>query len=1038
MTDVLPHGVTAIEAGSLDNGESTFTEINEEGHAWNCTGSEVVTCELDLAEIPSWPAQRANGHYTGYVAEIGIVVRVASGVAGAFANQVTVAGGGAASAASVTSPVTVSATPASSFGFEQFSGWFGDSEGSLDTQAGSHPYDLTVAFSLNTHEAGGGRVSGGEIRNITANTPPGVIGNPTAVPECSKALFLEEADCPADTQIGYDTVTGIFASESASEFSGRFKFPVYNLVPPPGIPAQFGFNIGGRLNYLDASVRSGGDYGISENDDAIVQESIVSNALTLWGEPSAPAHDAERFANQGCQEGCSSSAPRVPFLTLPTSCGAPGELAIEGDTWENSEVGEASSLLPGGGGRPQGFTGCDKLQFSPSISVSPDTSAADTPAGLTVDVKIPQEGIVTPGELSMSNIKDTTVTLPKGVAINPGQAAGLQACLPGDVPGGDDLPLPGENGEEDRFAGPPSCPSAAKVGTVQIATPVLTHDLEGNIYVLQSTPPNLELLVAASGEGVNVKVIGHVHLDEETGQLTTTFTNTPELPFTEFKLSFSGGAQAALTTPMQCGTYDTTSDFTPWSTPYVGDAFPESNFAIDTGTGGASCPPSPLPFTPSMIAGSTTDQAGGFTDFSMLLTRPDDQQRVSSLQFHVPEGLLGMISKVPLCEEPGAAKGECPEASQIGHTVVEAGPGPYPLVVPQPGQPPAPIYLTGPYRGAPYGLAIVVPLKVGPFTLPTQVVRARIEVNPLTTELTVTTDELPQTIAGVPADLRSIDAVIDRPGFMFNPTGCEPEQFSGTAYGAEGAAAPIASHFQMGSCRSLTFKPNFKVSTSARTSRADGASLTAKILYPAGELGANQASSQSNIARVKVELPKQLPSRLTTLQKACTAAQFDADPAGCPAASVVGEARAVTPVLPVPLTGPAYFVSHGGEAFPSLIVVLQGYGTTVDLAGSTFISKAGITSTTFKSVPDVPVYEFELSLPEGPFSALTANGNLCKAKKLVMPTEFTGHNGAEIVQDTKIEVHGCPKPKSARKHRGHQKKKGKKKKGKRSRRRGRP
>jgi len=800
----------------------------------------------------------------------------------------------------------------------------------------------------------------------------------------------------------------------------------YAGIPDPGQVSK----LLARLERLGLLANgSGGDYGITEHVDALTQKSIMGNSITLWGEPANPSHNHERFSHQdGCMGGCATTAPRTPFLTLPTSCGTtPARFSVEADTWENAETSELSYLMRNGGDLPSGFTGCDKLQFAPSLTVAPDTSAADTPAGLTVNVRVPQEGLANGGELSMSNIKNTTVTLPKGVAINPGQAAGLEECLPGDVPGGDGLPLPGENGEEERFTGPPSCPNASKVGTVQIVSPLLKSDLEGDVYLLQSTPPNLKLLIAASGEGVNLKIVADVHLNESTGQLTTTLTETPEFPFTDFKLSFSGGAQAALTTPTQCGTYTTTSDFTPWSTPEVADALPESSFTVAAGTGGAACPPSPLPFTPTLTAGSTTDQAGGYTDFSLLLTRPDDQQRVSNLQFHVPEGLLGMISKVPLCGEPQAAKGECSEASQIGHTVVESGPGPYPLVVPQPGKPPAPIYLTGPYKGAPYGLAIVVPLEVGPFTLPTQIVRAKIEVNPLTTELTVTTDEFPQTIAGVPADLRTINAVIDRPGFMFNPTDCSPMAFSGTATGAEGASAPISSHFQMGSCRSLTFQPNFKVSTSAKTSRADGASLTAKILYPSGVLGANQASSQSNIARVKVELPKQLPSRLTTLQKACTAAVFEANPANCPAASVVGQARAVTPVLPVPLSGPAYFVSHGGEAFPSLIVVLQGYGTTVDLVGSTFISKAGITSSTFKQVPDVPIYEFELNLPEGPFSALTTDGNLCTTKNLVMPTEFTGHNGAELDQNTKISVTGCPKGKKASHH---AKKKKKKKKGK--------
>jgi hypothetical protein len=560
---------------------------------------------------------------------------------------------------------------------------------------------------------------------------------------------------------------------------------------------------------------------------------------------------------------------------------------------------------------------------------------------------------------------------------------------------------------------------------------LLPDKLTGNVYILQQNPPNLQLLVAASGDGVNLKLIGNVHLNETTGQLTTTFEDTPDTPFTEFKLSFSGGAQAALATPDRCGTYGSSVDFTPWSTPFVEDSLSTSSFQITNGPGGSACQ-WPLPFSPTMTAGATTDQAGGYTDFTMLLQRGDGQQRISGLQFKTPEGLLGMIRNVTLCQEPQAAKGECSSASQIGHTIVTAGPGPYPFHVPQEGAPPAPIYLTGPYGGAPYGLSIVVPVVAGPFNLGTIVVRAKIEVDPHTSQLTISTGELPRILDGIPTDLRAIDAVIDRPDFMFNPTDCNPMSFSGLATSTEGATAPLSSHFQMGSCQALKFAPNFKVSTSGKTSRFGGASLDAKIVYPVGDLGFNQASSQSNIQSVKVDLPKQLPSRLTTLQKACPAATFEANPANCPAASVVGHAKAITPVLPVPLEGPAYFVSHAGEEFPSLIIVFQGDGVTIDLVGSTSINnKTNVTSSTFKQVPDVPIASFELVLPEGKYSALAANGNLCTST-LKMPTAFVAQNGAVLHQSTPVSVTGCPKHKAKAKKKtqkvggGHKVKKGKK------------
>jgi hypothetical protein len=285
-------------------------------------------------------------------------------------------------------------------------------------------------------------------------------------------------------------------------------------------------------------------------------------------------------------------------------------------------------------------------------------------------------------------------------------------------------------------------------------------------------------------------------------------------------------------------------------------------------------------------------------------------------------------------------------------------------------------------------------------------VRAKIEVDPNTAALTVTSDPLPQILDGIPLRLRTANVTVDRPGFIFNPTNCAQQQIEGTLTGAQGAVAKVSAPFAVSGCKGLGFAPKFSVYTQGHTSRADGASLDVKLSYPKGP--------QSNIAHVRVELPKQLPARLTTLQKACPAATFEANPASCPSASLVGVAKAITPVLPVALTGPAYFVSHGGEAFPNLIVVLQGYGVRIDLVGDTFISKAGITSSTFTNVPDVQVTSFELYLPEGPYSALAANGSLCK-EKLSLPATFTAQDGAQLKEDTPVQVTGCTKAKAARK-----------------------
>jgi hypothetical protein len=1056
VTDTLPKGLYAKEAGELKNGGASFGEgwgISPViGHEeWDCTGNgpggypavggaTIVTCVNSPVGLVSFQGGGGIPGTQGANPQppVGIAVEAAEEASG-FVNHVSIAGGGAPAPASTENPITVSATPAKG-GLSGWDAWFSNADGTIDTQAGSHPYEMTTVFDLATAINGQeeGVLVGGEVRDLEVQLPPGLIGDTLAVPECTRTELAggeEHGACPAASAVGI---------LEAGTTSFPIDHPVYNMVPPPGEPAEFGVKIDGVISYFDFSVRTGGDAGITVHVNNIAARVIQQGILTLWGTPEEMSHNRWRTGRPG---GCSQqemeqsptsgyedsycSAQQYPavksLLTLPTSCGegGPSFLIHDLSSWQDpSAESELTTTLHNSIDRPTTFTGCEDLAFGPQVTTSPDTGKSDTPTGLTVEVTPPVGGLEEPGLLGTADIKDTTVALPPGLVINPGQAAGLQACTPGNVEGGDDLPLPGQNGEEEQFDGPAKCSGASKVGTVEINTPLIEGSeqkvMKGNVYVLQSDPPEIKLLVAASADGVNLKLIGTTSLCETVGeglhgkrceapgQLIASFENTPQLPFTSFKLSFSGGAQAALDTPAQCGTYTSDAVFGSWSSPFVSDFDTTASFSLTEGPEGSGCPSSPMPFSPSLTAGATTDQAGGFTAFSMLLQRADGQQRIERLSFKAPQGLSAMLSQVPLCDEADANAGTCPAASHIGHTVVTSGPGPYPLVIPQPGEPEAPIYLTGSYKGAPFGLSIVTPVIAGPFNLGTIITRASIAVDPHTAQITVTTDPLPQLVKGVPTDLREIQAVIDRPGFMFNPTNCNPQQFSGTATSTGGAAtAAISTHFQVGSCQSLKFEPKFAVSIPGHASKALGEGLTAKLSYPNVPQG-----TDADISKVKVSLPVQLPSQLKTLQKACIAATFEANPANCPEQSIVGHATVRTPLLPVPLTGPAYFVSHAQEEFPSLTIVLQGYGVTVDLVGSTFISKAGITSTTFKTVPDVPFNTFELTLPQGKYAALGINlpakdnYDYC-GQTLTMPTSFAAQNGGELNQNTPITIQGC-------------------------------
>jgi hypothetical protein len=1044
VTDTLPAGLEATAAGTeafeptLGLGGEPTSEL------WECSGTKVVTCVNNPANLPS--ISGGGGQQTAEEIRVfentnPIVVihvraanrEVTEARAKEDPNRVVVSGGGAPTPASSSDPVPVSATPASRFGFVGWDGWASNADGSIDTQAGSHPYEVTTSFDLASAPVPGGPKidsSGGETRNVEVKLPPGFVGNPNAVPQCTHAQ-LNSQNCPLASQVGIQTIT----FDSGSHYRER----LFNMVPPPGVSAEFGASDVGVNTFYDATVRSGGDYGITVHVVNVAERQITSVMDTFWGVPSDPTHDRWRSENMyGClpallaeHGACTTGSPASlkPFLTLPTQCGEPLPWVIRANTWLHPEVtGEATFFSHDASDRPVGLTGCEKLGFAPALSMAPDTARADWPTGLSVEVSPSVGGLEEPAGDGTADIQDTTVTLPEGLVINPGQAAGLQACQAGDVEGGDDLPLPGEDGEEERFAGPARCPNASKVGTVKIKSPLIEQaaekEFEGNVYVLQSNPPELKLLVAASADGVNLKLVGVVHLNEQTGRLTTTFAGTPELPFSVFKLSFSGGAQAALDTPSRCGVYGANSDFVSWASPFIGDAFPTASFAVAEGPGGSGCPGSPLPFAPVLTAGSTTDHAGGFTDFSLLLERGDGEQRIERLQFKAPRGLAGMISAVPQCGEPQAAQGTCPSSSQVGHSSVASGPGPYPLVVPQPGEPESPIYLTGPYGGAPFGLSIVTHVIAGPFNLGTIVTRAKIEIDPQTAQITVTTDPLPQVVDGVPTDLRLVDAVVDRPGFMFNPTSCEPSSFSGTAWGAPapgnseaGETAAISSHFGVGSCKELAFKPTFTTSTKAQASKANGASLSFKISYPK-----NAQGNESWFEEAKFDIPRQLPARLSTIQQACLAATFETNRGACPKASIIGHVIVKTQVLPVPLEGSIYFVSYGGAKFPDAVLDLHGDNVHIELHGETFINnKTGITSATFRNTPDVPFESIEVNVPAGPYSEFGTNVpekdhyNLCH-QKLTMPTLFKAQNGLEIKQNTPVTIVGCHKAKPKKHH----------------------
>jgi hypothetical protein len=930
-------------------------------------------------------------------------------------------------------------------------------------QAGAHA-DWVFSFDFAHEETG---TTHNDVRTIYNEFPAGFDANNTAVPTCSYAQLVSInliapsgllPDCPIASQVG-DISAEIFVS-STDPKPYQITFPIYNMeVTSFGTTAEIGYKavVFTLVSHVDVRPGDEGLTAITPNIPKLGETHKVK--VTIWGTPAAHEHDAMRGAICGgngeipaiCRNefgGPQEAGIAVkPFLSNPTSCQGPFQETTRADSWEEPAhwTEETANVGPIGE--------CNRVQFEPEIEAQPSTRSAETSTGLEVSLVVPQTW-ENPFTIATSNLESAKVTLPEGITANPSLAAGLGACTPSQYEKETALSLPGEG-----------CPPESKIGSINIETPLLDESIPGSIYI--ATPYDnvpafgdpehpggslLALYVVAKDpqRGIIVKVAGKITPNPVTGQLVTTFDGNPQQPFSKFTLKFRPGANAPLISPPTCGSYALQAELTPWSAPEEPRFLSSPSFQITQGVGGGACPSGGVPpFKPQVISGTQNNDGGNYSPFYLRLLRNDGEQELIKFSTTLPPGLTGNLTGIPFCseaaiqiarEKTGAQEEEdpsCPAASEIGHTIVEAGVGS--VLAQNPGK----IYLAGPYHGAPLSIVSITSAKVGPFDLGTVVIRFALDINPITAQVEVSgaqSDPIPHIIRGIVVHVRDIRVYMDRHNFTINPTDCAQKNItdaivgSGSNYAnpANQDTVNVQTPFQAADCASLAFKPEFKVSTSAHTSRAEGASLHVKVSYPPGPLG-----KQTDLRSVKVDLPRQLPSRLTTLQKACPHATFEANPAACPSESVVGHAVVHTEILPVALEGPAYFVSYGGEEFPKLIIVLQGYGFTIDLVGNTFI-KNGVTSSTFRSTPDTPFESFELTFPEGKYSALAANGNLCtdgktitvskhverrvhgrvktvtvKVKKkgpgLLMPIALSAQNGAVIRQSTPIAVTGCAK-----------------------------
>jgi hypothetical protein len=925
------------------------------------------------------------------------------------------------------------------FGFQALDQTFTAADGSPSTQAASHPFAVSTRIDLNATFAEGEELPDDAIKDLTVSLPPGLIGAPSALARCSGADFTSLTgtlpNCPDASAVGIALTKVGITEVKEGEKPQTYGFPVWNLVPPPGVPLRIGFVALGVPVTINLGLSPNPPYNaVASLPDIPQAVRLYGSTLTVWGDPVSSAHDSLRghcLKGDGTSIGkeCSADIAERAFITLPSACEGPLPTSFEADSWQDPGVFLSETIFTHDDSEPPnplGITGCSRPGFSPAISAKPTSKAASSPTGLDFSLDVQDEGLENPEGIAQSTIREARVTLPEGMSANPSIAEGLAVCTEAELEAESASSAPGEG-----------CPNASKVGSVTVESPLVEEPINGALYIAKpyenpfDTLLALYIVIKNPTLGVIVRQALRVEPDPVTGQLTTVAEELPQIPFSHFKLHFREGARSPLTTPQACGTYQAQAELTPWS----GNAPITTNsaFEIITGPNEGPCPSGGLPpFKPGLIAGTNNNRAGSFSPFYLRLFRSDAEQEITHFSIKLPPGITGKLAGIPYCSDQQieAAKARtgphggqeeldspsCPAASEIGRTLAGAGVGP--SLTYAPGK----VYLAGPYNGSNLSMVAITAGRVGPFDIGTVVVREGFKINPETAEVFIDStgsDPIPHIIRGIPVHLRDIRAYVDRPEFVLNPTDCSPTSTASTVLGsgldfvseADDNPITVASRFQAADCAALTFAPRLSFKLIGGTKRGKFPKLVSHLSM--------NGIGESGIGSAQVILPHSEFIENAHFVNICTRVQFKegaGNGSSCPAGSIYGHARAVTPILSEPLEGPVMLRSNPERKLPDVVAALHNSQVDFDLVGNVDSVK-GQLRTTFATAPDAPVTSFDLELEGGSKGLFVNSTDLC-LKKQHVNVAFAGQNGKQFTTKPVMAVKCKGK---ARKHRRHHK-----------------
>jgi hypothetical protein len=886
-------------------------------------------------------------------------------------------------------------------------------------------------------------VTDGDLRNFEIGLPPGLFANPLALPRCSQAEFHTPRVSPFEASASGEscdrlTQVGVITIHSSAEGGSTRSFGVFNLDPPPGYPAELGFNaFGAPVTVKPRISEKDGTFALSLSlQDFPQQFGLYAFRVAIWGVPWDSGHDEQRGNCLDEQDPhlpyakCGIEPPKVflptePYLTLPTSCAEPLRFTLRATSWQQPGVAEATVESADSEGKPIALEDCGELSFEPEPVGRLSLSRTTSPTGFDFTLKGNAAGLLRPTARARSQVRDAVVSLAEGVTINPSLGAGLGVCTAAEFAAETSFSPPGAN-----------CPNSSKIGTVTIESPLLEAPIPGSVYIAESDDPatgehgaenpfdaliGLYLVAKSPQQGLLARASGEIVPNPLTGQLVAKFVDLPQLPYSLFNVHFRDGQRSPLATPAKCGIYTTHLDVTSWLSDeeHIGVDAP---FGLDSGIGGGPCPGDVEPFSPQAQAGTLNRSAGAYTPFHLRLTRTDAEQEITSYSARFPPGLLGKIAGIPYCpdaaiaaakEKTGVEEAEhpsCPAASQIGHTVSGYGLG-SDLAYATGG-----LYMAGPYGGKPFSIVAIDSADVGPFDLGVVVVRSAIHVNPLTAQVSIdsaASDPIPHLLAGIPIHLRDIRVYIDRPHFMLNPTNCEQFTAASTLTGAgrrladpsDDVPATAVYPFQVSNCSALPFRPRLSLRLKGGKKRGDYPQLTAVLRPRVGN---------ANLREASVTMPSTAFLAQSHLRSICSRAQFSQG--RCPADSVYGSATAITPLLGQPLAGPVVLRSSD-HPLPDLVADLHGDGVSVEVVGQIDSKKGGLRAR-FKVIPDAPVTKFTMHLDGGRKGLIeNATDDVCSPLQHAS-AQFVGQNNRGVRMRLPLIPFGCGKNGDGHKKKG--------------------